>query len=288
MKRKIPLLQALSWIAFSTVLISGGAFICLKQILGWRLKQDERVGSRLVRLVQTGPQKEALQTSYLAELMDLSIDRPSNLSHFDEEKAVQKLLRSPVIKEASVKVMKPGTLYVDYTVRQPCAKLYEYDNVALDQDGHLFPLHPFFSPKNLPELYLGFPFFVDWQQAVQGKEIELCLNLLKTLSQSSNCDLFQVRLIDVSNAFADSYGVREIVLHLEDEVHIERTTYILPRLLRLSTKNYPKELGNYLKLREQLLEKESKLLKGKGEVTIRLSNKTIDLRISQLAFIDGK
>ncbi len=285
-REKIPLVHALAGIVVSTLLISGAAYTGLKYYLQRRCTQALDPDNRIVRIVQTGPEKEALTTFYLAELMDLSTDRPTSLWHFDEKKAREQLLRSPVIKEASVKAMKPGTLYVDYTVRTPIAWLYEYENVAIDEEGYLFPFYPFFSPKNLPEFYLGLPSFADWHTPVRGKEIELALAILNCLCQPDLGELFQVRRIDVSNAYADSCGTREIVLRIEEEVWIGRTPYILPRLLRLSTKNYPQELGNYLKLRAPLLEKEAKQLKEGGEAAVRLPEKIIDLRIPQLAFIE--
>jgi hypothetical protein len=62
----------------------------------------------------------------------------------------------------------------------------------------------------------------------------------------------------------------------------------LPRILRLSTKHYAQELGNYLKLREQLLEEERKIssLPEHTGTTVRLKEKIIDFRIQKLAFIE--
>ena len=63
---------------------------------------------------------------------------------------------------------------------------------------------------------------------------------------------------------------------------------ILPRILRLSTKNYAQELGNYLKLRQQLLEEERKIdVKVEGaQSMVRLKAKIIDFRIQKLAFVE--
>lgn len=105
-------------------------------------------------------------------------------------------------------------------------------------------------------------------------------------------DLFNVRRIDVSNAFEESLGRREIILYAEDEVlatHLEKELhFIFPRLIRLSTKNYAQELANYLKLREQLLEKEQKQLTIPDSEKCRVvyPQKVIDFRIPQLAFIE--
>ena len=105
-------------------------------------------------------------------------------------------------------------------------------------------------------------------------------------------DLFNVKRIDVSNAFEKSYGQREIVLITQDELYCnakdQEIRFTFPRILRLSTKNYSQELANYLKLREELLEKEKHILQTQnpGKKRISFPQKIIDFRISQLAFIE--
>src|SRR5262245_6646180 len=53
-------------------------------------------------LIQTGPEKEALKTTYLAELLGLCVDRPTNLYAVDITKAQKALLASPLIVRAEV------------------------------------------------------------------------------------------------------------------------------------------------------------------------------------------
>ena len=122
-----------------------------------------------------------------------------------------------------------------------------------------------------------------------GKSFALGDALLKIVTAPGSRDQFHVRRIDVSNAFAESYGTRAIVLLTEDFLIQGQTHYILPRILRLSTKNYAQELANYLQLRTEWLERERQSLprspSEKGEVTLK--EKIIDLRIEQLAFVEG-
>ncbi len=212
-------------------------------------------------------------------------------------------MRSPLISQAEVKLIKPGTLYIDYTIRQPIAFLEDYENVALDKEGYPFPFNPFFTPKNLPAVYFGLGPFgtppvdperptVQWRVPLQGKYLTLALDLLAIVADPKVADLFSVKRIDVSNAFAESYGTREIVVITEDSIirhsNGKDVQLIIPRLLRLSTKNYAQELGNYLKLREQLLEEERKIssLPENTGTVIRLKEKIIDFRIQKLAFIE--
>ena len=251
---------------------------------------DYRVPIRAI--VQTGPQKEALKTTYLAELLDLSKDKPLLCSDFDIKEATRKLLQSPIIKEAEVKIKEPGILYIDYTIRQPVAFLLDYYNVALDEEGYPFPVAPFLTPKNLPNLYLGLKEKIEWNVPITDEKIELAFEVLNMLSRPIVKDLFNVKRIDVSNAFEFSLGRREIVLLTEDEIYTtqkgKEVCFILPRLLRLFPKKLSQELGNYLKLREQLLEKEKHRLifPEDDRNTVYCPLKIIDYRIPQIAFIE--
>ncbi len=40
-------------------------------------------------------------------------------------------------------------------MRTPYAYIGEFANTAIDKEGYLFPFRPFFTPKNLPILYIG-------------------------------------------------------------------------------------------------------------------------------------
>src|ERR1700689_1658596 len=74
---------------------------------------------RVVSIVQTGPEKEALKTPYLAELLGTSADQAVSLYSIDCREAAKKLLSSPLTKSASVKRIPPGTIYIDYELRKP-------------------------------------------------------------------------------------------------------------------------------------------------------------------------
>lgn len=302
-KPQLPLVTALAWIVLSTVFISGTAYSGLKYYLRHQHFKATDPKSRITVIVQTGPQKEALKTSYLAELMELSLDRPITTFRFDAVKAREKLLKSPVIKEAKVQLVKPAAVYVDYTVRQPVAWLYDYSNTAIDAEGYIFPVTPFFTPKRLPEIYLSLaPFGMPspashlprgtWNAPLKGKAVDLAFALLALLTDPAHRSAFPLKRIDVSNAFAESYGQREVVVTLEEEIVRQEADrevrFLFPYLLRLSTKNYAQELGNYLKLREKLLEKEEEMIRlpHEGKTLVQAPEKVIDFRIPQLAFLD--
>lgn len=301
-KKKIPFAQALLWIVGSMLVISGGAYSGAHAYLRHKKNKTKSPAHQISSIIQTGPQKEALNSVYFAELLGLSADRPKSSLTFDVKVAEKKLLESPVIKEAKVKLASDTTLYIDYTCPKPIAWVFDYENIAIDEEGYLFPVTPFFSPKNLPEIYIGLKPFgaisldpnrptAKWNEPLKSPLIDLALSLLKMLQEMGAGDLFTVRRIDVSNADAQSYGQREIVLLLEDEVIAaqegKEVHFICPRLLRLSPKNYAQELGNFLKLREKLLDEETeKLAFPKEGETVRLKEKILDFRIPSLAYIE--
>lgn len=332
----IPLVQALAWIVGSVFVVSGTAHFLLTRygLPSWgaaaRIDVNKTSGDvvrhppRIAALIQTGPQKEALKTDCLAEWLGLSVDRPVEVSAFDLEQASSSLEKCPLIASVHLKLLKIGALvgeegigiwtssqsqdralYIDYTVRQPVAWLSDYENVALDREGYLFPFKPFFSPKNLPEIYLGLAPFgkeafdegkpvATWHQPLMGKYWEVASEVLSLLTSLKLQELFAVKSIDVSQAYAQSYGSREIVVVLEDKVTISRgykeNQYLFPKILRLSVKNYAAELGNYLKLREELVHKEHQEALAhfqKGSESFECKAKVLDFRIPNLAFINS-
>jgi len=286
--RKIPLRSALGWILLNTICISGTAF------LGWYYFQHDRQGRLhdpkfdLVAIVQTGPEKEVLKTEYLAELLDLSIDRPTNLYRFSTQEARSKLLASPLIKEAEVKKIAPGTVYIDYAIRKPVAFLSDYTNTALDAEGNLFPVKPFFTPKRLPEIYLGFDQdesiseewkgegATPWGRQLKQSKAVLALSLLTLISKHCCSEKSHLRRIDVSRAFASAYGKRQIVIVMEDLISESEPAFsYYTRIMRLSTENFRQDLANYLVLHERFINNVPE-------------HKIIDLRLSSLAFLSSE
>ena len=158
-KNELSLLHATFWILLSIMLLSGTGFFLLRYYKNFTVERSQNAAFRLETIIQTGDKKEALKTVYLAELMGLSYDRPSNYYTFDTKEAEMKLCKSPFIKSAIVKKLKPKTIYVDYTVREPIAWVGDYENVAIDREGRIFPVFPFFSPKKLPKIFLHLPPF---------------------------------------------------------------------------------------------------------------------------------
>lgn len=286
MRATIPLGRALLLIFSSVFLVVTCFFLSwfyTQQVKKWRA-QDPHY--HLFAIVQTGPEKEALKTVCLAELMGLSIDAPTNLYAFDCQEARRRLLSLSVIKSAQVRTLLPGIVYVDYTKRKPVAYLSDYSNTSLDASGVMMPSSPFFTPKRIPSLYLGLgPLERIWGTRVKGEKIQLAFSLQSLISQLL-LGSTQLRLIDVSQIDAPSLGQREIVVHLEE--HFERRQEgkslggIQSIWIRLNPTHYLEALGNYLELRPYL---KQRALKNLVESELPLPDLTIDMRLPQLAYV---
>lgn len=232
--KKVVLILTLS--CFS---ISGGATATYLFYFYVKRLQATDETSVIQAVVQTAGEYAPLQTTYLAEILELSQDRPANLSQFDLGKAKSRLLASHVIRKALIKKIKPNTLYLNYEVRKPIAFLGDYTNTAFDQEGFFFPYLPFYAPRLLPEVYIGVEAPPNpWGEKMNPKQIEIVRSLLNRFEPGV------LKRIDLSQWEAPTAGKRQIVLVLEKEV-----------ILRLTPKKYAQELTNYFILADQMTKK---------------------------------
>ena len=271
----------------------------------WHVRRltDERY--KIVAIVQTGPEREALKTPYLAELLNLSQDQPVSLYAFDLKLAERALRSCPLICDAHLQRVPPGTIYVDYTIRRPIAFLADYQNTGIDRDGFLFPIVPFYSPKNLPEIYLGLPPFNEpedvegrkggeWQRPLQNRYLPLAMDILHILEGAPWREGMRLKRIDVSSVFAASAGVREIVLDIEDEIQFRKQDQeivcIFPKILRLPAHDYAQQLANFFSLRRTMLEDYQRQIAEAHytQPSVRFAPRIIDLRIPQMALVQNQ
>lgn len=289
---RISLKKALLWIFFSTLLISGSSFLAFFYYLHVKESRSSDDKYRIIAIVQTCPEKECLKTIYLAELLDLSADRPTNLYQFKTKESEEKLLACPLIKQATINKISPGTIHVDYSLRIPLAFLGDYTNTAIDKEGYAFPFKPFFTPKKLPKIVIG-EFESEgealWGKQIKGKHAELAFTLFNEINKrccNQHCSLV---FLDVSKAYLPSYGQRQIVVMLEDReeriANQRSQLYIRPRILRLSTENIPEQIANYLVLRSYLRQQERGDILDDSREVVTAKEVVVDLRIPELAFI---
>jgi len=242
---------------------------------------------RITSIIQTGPEKEALQTAYLAELLHLSQDVPTQLYVFDIKQGEERLLKSPLIKKAHIKRLPPCTLYIDYEVRKPVSYLGDFRNTGIDREGYIFPIEPFFAPKRLPEIYLGLT--APLELPIKDAKFDLALGVLKLLETAPWEEGLQIIKIDVSHAFSPSLGQREVILSTEEEVTIQHQqkemVCVFPKIIRLSPKDYTHQLENFFQLQKTILNDYRRQLSCLSQGG-RFAPRTVDLRIPQLAFVE--
>lgn len=294
LNQKIPLRTACLWIICSTLFLSGSAAVGLIYFRHIRKQRFQQAQYNIVAVVQTTSDKECLKTICLAELLNLSVNRPTNLFRFNAREAERILIASSLVISSRVKKILPGTIYVDYSLRKPVAYLLDYTNTVIDRSATAFPFKPFFTPKKLPEVYLGLPesTSIIWGQQLKGVKSKLALYLIDLIMEKCCTESSFLSRVDVSHVLADSYGQRQIVVIMEN--HVERTNsegkievFTIPHILRLSVDNYRQGLANYLVLRAFLREKNFNV----QPKEMHLDNPApicVDLRIPQLAYISYK
>lgn len=241
LEKKIPIHRALWYVLLSVVVFWGSLFVAwiVHQSTLKTRQKDSRFD--VVAIVQSCAQKEGLRTWQLAEILELSRDEPVNLYAFDPSLACQRLLSCPVIKSAHCRRQRPGIVHVDYQVREPFALVSDFHNVAIDNEGYLFPLQPYFTPKKLPEIYLGLA-HVAYGQKLDTEEAKLAFSIFQYV-ESHFSKVSRLVSLDTHNAFAPSKGASEVILAIQ-----ERPDAPI-RYLRLDAKEYEKSLDAYLALK---------------------------------------
>lgn len=286
--RKIPLNTALSLILLSVLVLSGSVGLAILYFQHVKENHASNDAFNIVAIIQTTSHHEALNTAYLAELLDLSTDKPTNLYRFNSKEAQRKLLASPLITHVEIKKVRPGTIYIDYEMRRPIAFLSDYSNTAIDSKGVPFPFSPFFTPKSLPEIYLGMGRHnpEGGEEALDPAQMKLALDCLQYLSKHCCPENAVIKKIDVSQAFAPSYGLRQIVVTMEDVMTLKsngkNVLYTFPRILRLPAEDYKQALANYGILRKRLLQEKPPASK---DAVVRVAPLFIDLRLPSLAYM---
>lgn len=263
-KRKIPLKQAIGYVLLSVLVIWGSLLITwlIHRLVVEKRQAESRYTINVV--VQTCPQKEALETWQLVELLQLSRDKPQNLYAFDPVQAVHALRACPVIKKAAVRRLPPSILHVDYSVREPYVQLADFSNTAVDSEGSCFPIRPYFTPKKLPEFYLGLN-ELSYSAPLDSKEARLAFTVFDYAKKALPKAARVVR-VDTHKAYSVSAGLEEVVVALEDG---GKTRY-----LRLNPRSYQSALSHYELLRPTL-----------DQVNPAVPVQIVDLRSPNLALV---
>lgn len=232
-------------------------------------------------IVQTTTAKEKLKTELFAQLLELNKGTEIDLNQFDLEKGKEKILGFPLIKNVSIKKIYPESLQIAYDLKTPLFFLADFENVAMDDEGSLFPIEPYLSPKKLPIIQLGIS-FNGWDKKVEDRRFTLVKELMFLLNTQTE---LEVKKIDVSNAYSSQYGKREILLRVEEKLFNGHHIFYFPFLLRLNPNHFEKQLSNFLELQKKMLKDYEKQLESLTE-SKRFEERVIDLRIEDLALIE--
>lgn len=300
-KKKIPLVLAYVYIVLSVGAICGPAYYGLKSYYQWKHSRTIDPSYTIKTIVQSTEGGVMIPSQQLGQIMGITPELPQNLFAFDLKVAKKKLKSYPVIKRAKLKKVKPSTIYIDYQLHKPYFRLMDYENMAVDTEGVVFPLKPLYQEENFPEVLLGLPSFgadadkdkrqgARWNTPLNDPYSRLALTILPELLEYQKRGVFQVKKVDLSFAYAPSYGKREILVTIEEELSVgNEVKYIFPKVLRLSTKDYSKQLGDFLVLHEKMMAdyKKQLQLQPKEKGIMRFIPTTVDLRISPVAFIDN-
>ena len=276
---------ALSIILLSTIVISGTGYTWIrKQHQPKKVVLDDTKNA-IKRIIQTGPHRDHLITRVIAEILGLSSDQPVGLKNFKVKQSEQVLRSLPMIQDVKLKCVRPDILYIDYVMRRPLAMLLDVENAAVDEEGHAFPFAPFYSPKSLPEIYLGLPGVEEtfYQEPIHSESFSLAVDVLKLLKKVSLNHRFQIKRVDVSKAFHKSLGQREIVVQIKNQFSYlqQKPSAGFFYTLRLSPNHYPQSLGNYLILHKELTSKSDSF-----SCQVKEDERVIDLRLKETAFIE--
>lgn len=292
MSKTIPLSRALIWIFLSTLLVSGSATLAWLYFLHLKESRLQSTQYSIHSLIIEHPEKGLrLPSEWIATALNLSTDNPTNLYLLPLEEAEQRLHQFPLIKKATLERLPPQQLRVRYELRQPIARLFDWSSTAIDKEGFLFPLLPEHSLAAeqsqvlFPSIYLGLPesdgtSFRDgkpWGYRIVGKEWELFLQVLESWKKYRT-ELGHLVQIDVSQAYAESLGKREIVLILEENESGKSQKI----QLRLHIKNYERSLDHYKRLKEEKLDQQ--LLADRASPTDS-EEMIVDMRVPGLALI---
>jgi cell division septal protein FtsQ len=245
----LSLRSALLWVAFSTLIVSGGGFA-----IWWGQQRVHQarlhdLQTRVAFIAQPGP----LPTEYLAEILTLDREAAPSLYALSPAKAEESLRGSPWITSAHVRRRPPNTLEIDYAIVEPVARCGHDPRFGLDKTGRLFPLEPYFHAAEFPQL-----FGLD--------HLSAALSLIDRARELT----IPLRAVDFSRLEAQTMGRREIVLELAEES---------PILLRLPVKNYLEALPRYLLLRRRVIT-DLRRKRVDGRYTA-----VVDLRLENLAYL---
>lgn len=190
------------FIFLSTLIISGTAWGLWGLQMGWKYSKSIDPRYTIRAIVSKPIASERLMPAILAEWLDLSTSKGRNLYRFNLEQARVKLESQPPVKKVALSRLPPSSLLVEVELRKPMALMGDRTNTAISEEGVLFSLVPYYTPKKLPRLFLG-----------SRDNFPLAKDLLHHFERKGRLD--KVDLIDVEKSQSSSYGDREVIIRYD-------------------------------------------------------------------------
>lgn len=278
MKEKISYLQAIAFIFLMTILVSGTA-LAASVYHKYQIKSRQKNPKYYVKKIVQKTEGPSLDSMYIAEILGLSIDMPTNIYQLHPEYAKAYLEKSPVILEAKVQKILPDTVEVNYRTPLPIAYLFDITNTAISPEGYLFPVEPFFSPKKLPKIYLGLNRDTVcekyWGGYIDTLSSRCAIEILQYITESNFHAFFDTLFIDTSMIHLEDLFSRQIIMVMQTKKIREAVPFRCLWLVHLDAQEWKKGLNRCILLAQtpEIMDENKKKI-------------TIDMRYENKAFIE--
>lgn len=240
---------------------AGGIYI-------YRVSLKKRLGEWTIKQVLERGRGE-LPPGFLAEALELSQDKPLPWDLFNTKQAERKLEKYPFFKRVNVRKIEPNAALVDYVLRTPLAKVADFSNRALDEEGVVFPLEPFYSPKKLPSIRFG--------RAVSQEETKEAFALMRSIKEVAGAP--RILLIDLADKKNPALGKQKIVVVVEEQLFRDNKIKKQPVLLELSAVDPLEGIERWKALRSLIIKEDN------YKDNIKMKGVIVDLRQPGLAYL---
>lgn len=188
----------------------------------------------------------------LQKQLALTEEERQDLGKIRIKEVRRRLLEASAIRTGSIKKLYPDTLVVEYALRKPMFCIGDISNFAVDEDGVVFALSPYFPALTLPILYMPLQGSLTKEglSALFEKELLLFKKLVRVAQRLGGLGFF-VKEIDACQAHAPGVFYREILVRvarkgrsglLSVRLPVEGTFVALDRL-GLIEKKFPEYCG---------------------------------------------
>jgi hypothetical protein len=226
---KLPFLNKLLIIVGSCCMISLPTYLYL-------FGQKKLASTKLTTLIQKTPTMQALSPRFFSNYLGLN-PKGKNIAikRLDIQKINKKLKAFPIFKSIHAEFTKEGELEVNYHLRSPQYTLKDFSNCGVDEEGYLFPLAPFYTPKKLTQIYLGLQ-----DLNFSKKHYVLLANQIIEFFNLNKLDQLSIALIDLSKMNSNLKSHQEVIVTIE---FLDKKHY-----LRIHPQNMDKALTRYVSL----------------------------------------